>query len=400
MIEARISHLAYAPEIAGAMLRRQQASAVIAARQKIVEGAVGMVEMALRNQPQGRGAAGRGAQGDHGEQSAGGAVQRPRRAARRQHGDAVSIATETMAERKAFLLRLDPAIYEALQRWADADLRSLNAQIEFLLRRAFRMPDDCRTKGRPPASGPPRGNRDDRDPVQKSRGRAFRELLVSLSRDVRLTCAGIALTLVRQPYSSSAPWRAAIGMSVVYSRQWDAERQLRAKAIGVFGQLPERSKVVVRSRRASPSRRHVSLLCSTVVADTDSSDIAPKGSTRPFLRGTPIPHRGIPPSQPEESWLAGVACPSVFPDPCRFRCWCFRGCSQARAAIARHVRLAVDPVVGRTGSAARVSGLQSRSATQACAYKGELRFSYAGGCAGIIHDVKWAKRRRLSARGS
>ncbi len=47
VMEARISHLAYAPEIAVAMLRRQQASAVIAARQKIVEGAVGMVEMAL-----------------------------------------------------------------------------------------------------------------------------------------------------------------------------------------------------------------------------------------------------------------------------------------------------------------------------------------------------------------
>ena len=47
VLEARISHLAYAPEIAGAMLRRQQASAVIAARQKIVEGAVGMVDMAL-----------------------------------------------------------------------------------------------------------------------------------------------------------------------------------------------------------------------------------------------------------------------------------------------------------------------------------------------------------------
>jgi regulator of protease activity HflC (stomatin/prohibitin superfamily) len=45
--EARISHLAYAPEIAGAMLQRQQASAIIAARQKIVDGAVGMVEMAL-----------------------------------------------------------------------------------------------------------------------------------------------------------------------------------------------------------------------------------------------------------------------------------------------------------------------------------------------------------------
>jgi regulator of protease activity HflC (stomatin/prohibitin superfamily) len=47
VIESRITHLAYAAEIAGAMLRRQQASAIIAARQKIVEGAVGMVEMAL-----------------------------------------------------------------------------------------------------------------------------------------------------------------------------------------------------------------------------------------------------------------------------------------------------------------------------------------------------------------
>ena len=49
VIEARLSHLAYAPEIAGAMLRRQQAAAVIAARQKIVEGAVTMVEMALEH---------------------------------------------------------------------------------------------------------------------------------------------------------------------------------------------------------------------------------------------------------------------------------------------------------------------------------------------------------------
>ena len=47
IIEARISHLAYAPEIAGAMLQRQQATAIVAARAKIVEGAVGMVEMAL-----------------------------------------------------------------------------------------------------------------------------------------------------------------------------------------------------------------------------------------------------------------------------------------------------------------------------------------------------------------
>lgn len=47
VLEARITHLAYAPEIAQAMLQRQQATAIIAARQKIVEGAVGMVEMAL-----------------------------------------------------------------------------------------------------------------------------------------------------------------------------------------------------------------------------------------------------------------------------------------------------------------------------------------------------------------
>jgi regulator of protease activity HflC (stomatin/prohibitin superfamily) len=47
VLEARISHLAYAPEIAGAMLQRQQASAIVAARRQIVNGAVGMVEMAL-----------------------------------------------------------------------------------------------------------------------------------------------------------------------------------------------------------------------------------------------------------------------------------------------------------------------------------------------------------------
>jgi regulator of protease activity HflC (stomatin/prohibitin superfamily) len=47
VLEARISHLAYAPEIAAAMLQRQQAGAIIAARQRIVEGAVGMVQMAL-----------------------------------------------------------------------------------------------------------------------------------------------------------------------------------------------------------------------------------------------------------------------------------------------------------------------------------------------------------------
>ena len=52
-----------------------------------------------------------------------------------------------MAERKPYLLRLDPAILDALQKWAADDLRSLNAQLEFLLRRALRdagrMPRDA-----------------------------------------------------------------------------------------------------------------------------------------------------------------------------------------------------------------------------------------------------------------
>jgi hypothetical protein len=56
-----------------------------------------------------------------------------------------------MGDRKAFPLRLDPAIYEALQRWASADLRSLNAQIEFVLRRALdeagRLPADAERTG-------------------------------------------------------------------------------------------------------------------------------------------------------------------------------------------------------------------------------------------------------------
>ena len=43
-----------------------------------------------------------------------------------------------MADRKAFLVRLDPALHGALQRWADADLRSLNAHIEYLLREAVK----------------------------------------------------------------------------------------------------------------------------------------------------------------------------------------------------------------------------------------------------------------------
>jgi hypothetical protein len=64
-----------------------------------------------------------------------------------------------VAERKPFLLRVDPDLHEALQRWASDDLRSLNAQIEFLLRRALqaagRLPSAPDTKkGHREAGGP------------------------------------------------------------------------------------------------------------------------------------------------------------------------------------------------------------------------------------------------------
>ena len=52
-----------------------------------------------------------------------------------------------MAERKSFLLRVDPGLLEAVQRWANDDLRSLNGQIEFLLRRALRDSGRARDEG-------------------------------------------------------------------------------------------------------------------------------------------------------------------------------------------------------------------------------------------------------------
>ena len=67
-----------------------------------------------------------------------------------------------MAERKSILLRLDPAVHDALARWASDELRSTNAQIEYLLRRALsdsgRLPGRVgamRKPGRPPRASPP-----------------------------------------------------------------------------------------------------------------------------------------------------------------------------------------------------------------------------------------------------
>ena len=136
VIEARISHLAYAPEIAAAMLQRQQASAIIAARQRIVEGAVGMVEMALDMLAK-RASSSSTRSG------------RPRWSATCWSCSAASAtpspsstpARSTMSRggrrTEALPAPHRSGVLEALQRWANDDLRSLNGQIEFLLRRAL-----------------------------------------------------------------------------------------------------------------------------------------------------------------------------------------------------------------------------------------------------------------------
>jgi hypothetical protein len=58
-----------------------------------------------------------------------------------------------MAERKSFLLRLDERVYEELRRWASAELRSVNSQIEFILRRAVKERRGDRTEGDAPSGG-------------------------------------------------------------------------------------------------------------------------------------------------------------------------------------------------------------------------------------------------------
>ena len=157
IVESRLTRLAYAPEIAQAMLRRQQAGAVVDARQRIVDGAVGMVEMALARL----------------EAEDVVDLDEERKAtmisnllvvlcADRDAQPVVNTGTlyqkraRSVAERKKILLRLDPAVHDALARWAADELRSTNAQIEFLLRQALggagRLPRDVKgmpRRGRP-----------------------------------------------------------------------------------------------------------------------------------------------------------------------------------------------------------------------------------------------------------
>ena len=145
VMEARISHLAYAPEIAQAMLQRQQAGAIIAARQRIVEGAVGHGGDGARDAVAG---------------ATSSTLDNERKAAMvsnllvvlcgdrvdpadHQHRHDLSVERR-VAERKPFLLRIDRDVLDAVQRWADDELRSLNGQIEFLLRRALKEEGESR----------------------------------------------------------------------------------------------------------------------------------------------------------------------------------------------------------------------------------------------------------------
>jgi hypothetical protein len=64
-----------------------------------------------------------------------------------------------VADRKAFLLRIDPAVLDALQLWADDELRSLNGQIEYVLRRALQAEGRLKKEGASPGRTPDRGSR-------------------------------------------------------------------------------------------------------------------------------------------------------------------------------------------------------------------------------------------------
>lgn len=66
-----------------------------------------------------------------------------------------------MAKRKEFLVRLDPRVHDALRRWADEELRSLNAQLEFLLRQALQRAGRLPPAEEPPDAGPLTAGRPD-----------------------------------------------------------------------------------------------------------------------------------------------------------------------------------------------------------------------------------------------
>ena len=123
VVDARLTHLAYAPEIAQAMLRRGR-----------------------QHRPRRR------AQGRHGLQPHGRPLRRLRGPARPQYRLALQLGGSQMAARKQYPLRIDPEIWAAVERWAADEMRSSNAQMEWILR------DALRRAGRLPKNGRPAGD--------------------------------------------------------------------------------------------------------------------------------------------------------------------------------------------------------------------------------------------------
>jgi hypothetical protein len=137
--EARISHLAYAPEIAHAMLQRQQATAIVAARSKIVEGAVGMVEMALEMLSKKQ-----IVELDEERKAAmvsnllGCTLWRQGSFTCGEYRNTSSIIKWIVLSKKSFVLRIDQTTYAALEKWAADEFRSVNGQIEMLIDQSLR----------------------------------------------------------------------------------------------------------------------------------------------------------------------------------------------------------------------------------------------------------------------
>ena len=143
VIEARINYIAYAEEIAGAMLRRQQATAVVAARFKIVEGAVSMVEMALEQLSE-KGII------DLDEEKKAAMVSNLMVVLcgdkDRESDHQCRHPSSIVMQKKSFVIRIDPDKLSAIEKWASDEFRSTNGQIEWILDQALRKSGRQQTK--------------------------------------------------------------------------------------------------------------------------------------------------------------------------------------------------------------------------------------------------------------
>ena len=138
ILEARITYLAYAPEIAAVMLQRQQASAIIDARKMIVDGAVGMVEMALTRLSETELV-------ELDEERKAAMVSNLLVVLCGNHDAQPIVNSGSLSKmntnknkpvdkgKKQVPLRISPKLYDAIAAWAEDDFRSLNGQIEYLL---------------------------------------------------------------------------------------------------------------------------------------------------------------------------------------------------------------------------------------------------------------------------